>query len=146
LSAAAGFSTAGPVTPEVIQQLASHAIVRQVVRFAAVGVLATGSHYVVLIALVELAHMRPVIATTIGYCVGIVVSYSLNRRFTFVTDAPVVSSFVKFAVLYGIGMALNAVIMGGLIAWGAPYLLAQVAATAIVLFWNFLGARYIVFR
>lgn len=134
------------MTPELIQQLANRAIVRQVVRFAAVGVLATGSHYVVLIALVELAHVRPVIATTIGYCVGTVVSYALNRRFTFVTDAPVVSSFVKFAVLYGIGMALNAAIMGALIAWSAPYLLAQVVATAIVLFWNFLGARYIVFR
>ncbi|MGH6949406.1 MAG: GtrA family protein [Vitreimonas sp.] len=125
----------------------SHALVRQVGRFAVVGVIATATHYAILIALVEIGHVGPVVATTCGYVVGIVVSYALNRRFTFSeTTAPVASSFAKFVLLYGVGAVLNGGIMGGLIEFGAPYLLAQVAATGLVLFWNFLGARYIVFR
>lgn len=124
----------------------NHALVRQVARFAVVGVIATAVHYGVLIALVEFGHAKPVLATTIGYCVGIVVSYALNRRFTFASDAPVASSFAKFALLYGIGMVLNGAIVGGLIGAGAHYLVAQVTATAIVLVWNFLGARYVAFR
>lgn len=133
--------------PERLQHVLDHALVRQIARFAIVGVIATAVHYAVLIALVEIGHVRPVIATTIGYGVGIVVSYALNRRFTFqASGAPVASSFAKFVVLYGVGAFLNGAIVAALIAQGAPYLLAQVAATALVLFWNFLGARYIVFR
>ena len=135
------------MTPERLQQILSHALVRQAGRFAIVGAIATAAHYAILIALVEIGHVEPVVATTFGYGVGIVVSYTLNRRFTFgETTAPVASSFAKFALLYGVGAVLNGAIMGGLIGLGAPYLLAQVVATGIVLFWNFLGARYIVFR
>jgi putative flippase GtrA len=134
------------VTPELINRLANHAIVRQALRFAVVGVIATAAHYAVLIALVEIGHLRPVIATTIGYGIGIVVSYALNRRFTFEAKTPVASSFAKFALLYGVGMLLNGAIVGWLVSVGAPYLIAQVAATALVLFWNFLGARYVAFR
>ncbi len=135
------------MTPERLQEIFSHALVRQVGRFAIVGAIATAAHYAILIALVEIGHVGPVLATTFGYVVGIAVSYTLNRRFTFSeTTAPVGSSFAKFVLLYGVGAVLNGAIMAGLIELGAPYLLAQVAATGLVLFWNFLGARYIVFR
>ena len=135
------------MTPERLQEIISHALVRQVGRFAIVGAIATAVHYAILIALVEFGHINPVLATTLGYVVGIVVSYALNRRFTFSeTTAPVVSSFAKFVLLYGVGAVLNGAIVGGLIGLGALYLLAQVAATGLVLFWNFFGARYIVFR
>jgi putative flippase GtrA len=147
LPARAAFPTAVPVTPERLQEIFSHALVRQVGRFAVVGVIATAAHYAILIALVEIGHVEPVLATTLGYVVGISVSYALNRRFTFSdTTAPVASSFAKFALLYGVGGVLNGAIMGGLISLGAPYLLAQVVATGLVLIWNFLGARFLVFR
>lgn len=135
------------MTPERLQELINHALVRQVGRFAVVGAVATAAHYAILIALVEIGHVNPVLATTCGYVIGIVVSYTLNRRFTFSeTTAPVASSFAKFVLLYGVGAALNGAIVAALIGLGAMYLLAQVAATGLVLIWNFLGARYIVFR
>jgi len=134
------------VTPELINRLANHAVVRQLVRFAIAGAIATAAHYTVLISLVEIGHVPPVIATTLGYCVGIVVSYVLNRRYTFETKAPVASSFLKFGALYGVGMFLNGAIVATLIAWGAPYMLAQVVATGLVLIWNYLAARFVAFR
>lgn len=118
----------------------------QIARFAAVGIAATATHYAILIALVEGAGARPVLATTIGYAFGIVVSYALNRRFTFKSDAPIAASFAKFALLYGIGALLNGAIMAALIGQGAWYLLAQIVATGLVLIWNFLGARFVAFR
>lgn len=121
-------------------------MVRQALRFAIVGAIATAVHYAILIVLVELADVAPVIATTIGYGVGIVVSFTLNRRYTFaVPDAPA-ARFVKFALLYAIGAFLNGLVMSALMGAGAPYLLAQIGATALVLIWNFAGARYLVFR
>lgn len=135
------------ITPERLQDLLSHAVVRQIGRFAVVGAVATAVHYAIMVALVEIGHVPPVVATTIGYGFGIVVSYTLNRRFTFeARGTPVAKSFAKFVVLYGVGAFLNGAIVGALIAVGAHYLLAQVAATGLVLIWNFLGARYVVFR
>ncbi|MBC7769258.1 MAG: GtrA family protein [Phycisphaerales bacterium] len=135
------------MTPERLQHLLSHAVVRQIGRFALVGAVATIVHYAIMVALVEIGHVTPVLATTIGYGAGIVVSYTLNRRFTFdARGTPVASSFMKFALLYGVGALLNGAIVAGLIAVGAHYLAAQIVATALVLFWNFLGARYVVFR
>lgn len=121
-------------------------LLAQVARFAAAGIAATAAHYSVLIALVEGAGVRPVLATTIGYLFGIAVSYALNRRFTFKSAAPVALSFAKFAALYGIGAILNGAIMAGLTGQGAWYLFAQIVATGLTLVWNFLGARFIAFR
>lgn len=115
-------------------------------RFAIAGGIATLVHYAVLVALIEWAQVRPVIATTIGYGIGVLVSYALNRRYTFNSDAPILSSFPKYALLYGVGMVLNGVIFAAILTLGAPYILAQICATAIVLVWNFLGARYVAFR
>jgi len=125
----------------------NHAVVRQAARFAVVGSIATGVHYAILIALVEIGHVKPLVATTFGYCFGVITSYALNRRFTFRdTAAPVASSFLKFVLLYGIGAVLNGTIMSTVMHLGAPYILAQVAATGLVMIWNFLGARFVVFR
>ena len=131
---------------ETARRLARHPLAQQGTKFVLVGAVATAAHYAILIALVELAGMAPVLATTAGYCVGIAVSYALNRRFTFASRAPLARSFGKFALLYAVGALLNGAIMAQLIAWGAAYLLAQVIATSVVLFWNFAGARFVVFR
>jgi putative flippase GtrA len=131
---------------DLIERFATGNLARQILRFALAGAAATAAHYSVLIGLVELGGVRPVVATTIGYCVGIVVSYALNRRYTFNSATPIIASFPKFAVLYGIGMVLNGAIFAGLMSLGAIYIAAQIGATAIVLFWNFLGARFVAFR
>lgn len=135
------------MTPDLINRIATHATTRQVLRFAVVGVIATAVHYSILTALVEIGHVNKIAATTIGYVFGTIVSYVLNRRFTFeARGTPVMKSFAKYALLYGIGALLNAAIFGALVQAGLYYLLAQVIATGIVLFWNFLGARFVVFR
>ncbi|MGE0595849.1 MAG: GtrA family protein [Hyphomonadaceae bacterium] len=118
----------------------------QFLRFAIVGAIATGVHYAVLVALVEGAGVAPLLATTCGYAFGIATSYTLNRRFTFGARGAVGATLAKFVLLYAIGAALNGAVMAGLIATGAHYLAAQVGATALVLIWNFAGARYVVFR
>lgn len=127
-------------------QLLANRLLRQFLIFASVGVVATGVHYTILILLVEKAGIAPVAATTLGYLAGAVVSYTLNRRLTFEARPAVGSSFAKFLALGAMGAAMNAGIVAGLAALHAHYLLAQAAATCIVLFWNYFSARYFVFR
>lgn len=131
---------------ELLHRFAATDLARQLVRFVAVGAVATVVHYTILIALVELGGAAPVLSTTAGYAAGTVVSYILNRRYTFKSNAPHLASFPKFVALNAVGMLLNGAIVAALISFGVWYLLAQVIATGLVLIWNFLGARFFAFR
>jgi putative flippase GtrA len=121
-------------------------VAREFLRFAAVGVAATAAHYAVLIALKELGGVDPVPATAVGFAIGAVVSYVLNRAFTFTARPAIASSLAKFAAIAVVGAFINAGIVALLIGQGLYYLVAQVIATLVVLVWNYAGARLIVFR
>lgn len=128
-----------------VEEWARRPIVRQAARFASVGAAATFIHYAILIALVEGLGVSPVVGSTIGFGVGLAFSYTLNRRFTFESQTRHATALVKYVALYGVGMALNGAILAALMHLGAAYLLAQIIATGIVMVWNFVGARWLVF-
>lgn len=131
---------------DMLRRLQQRPIVRQALRFAAAGAVATAVHFILLIALVELGGLGPVLASTLAYCVGVCVSFFLNRRFTFEAKGDLGMTFAKYAALYAVGIFLNGAIMAALIQLGLWYILAQLIAVALILVWNFFGARYVVFR
>ncbi len=115
-------------------------------RFATIGVGATAVHYAVLVALVELAHAPLVPATSVGFICGAVVSYTLNRRLTFAHQPAFGAGLAKFVVVGFVGLGLNALIVSWLHGLGLPYILAQMVATVVILGWNFVMARFVIFR
>ena len=90
------------------------------------------------------------LAKGIGYCVGTVCAYFLNRRFTFrAKGGP--KSFVAYVMLYvvtlGLNVAANAGVLrvlpfDGEIALAIAYVFATGLAAATI----FLGLKYVVFR
>lgn len=108
-------------------------------RFAVVGGIATAIQYAILILLVRGFGMAPTAASSIGFALSAVANYLLNYRFTFDSDRPHGPAAAKFGLLAATGLLINAVIMHLLVAAGVHYLLAQVCATGVVLFWNFVG-------
>ena len=115
---------------------------RQFVNFVIVGIAAAVVHYSVLIGLVEGAKAGTVVATLAGYIGGGVLSYWLNRRFTYRSDRPHGEAAWRFALVAGVGFLLTGALMqlfNGL--WGWPYLLAQLVITGIVLIWSFVANR-----
>jgi putative flippase GtrA len=108
-------------------------------RYLAVGGIATVIQYILLILLVRAFRMAPTLASTIGFALSAIVNYLLNYHFTFESDRPHGPAAAKFAVLAASGLLTNAVMMHLLVNAGVRYLLAQVCATAVVLFWGFIG-------
>jgi putative flippase GtrA len=102
--------------------------------------------YCVLAALVELAHAAKMPASIAAYGCGAVTSYLLNHRFTFGAQTKAKNTFVKFTIVTLIGLGLNTAIFAALVHFGWHYLLAQCAATALVLIWNYAGARLFAFK
>lgn len=108
--------------------------------FVLVGAIATAIHYGVLILCVQGFAVSPTLATTAGFLVSAVANYALNYRLTYNSDRPHLETAGKFVIVSSIGAAGNAAIMHvGAVVMSWPYLLVQLGATAVILFWNFIG-------
>lgn len=105
------------------------------VRYTGAGLLATLSHYALLIAAVEWLRVPAPVAAGAGACLGAAVSYAVNRRYTFAANtrhARAVPRFVGVVILLA---TLNAAAVDlGTRVLGWPYLAAQVAATGVLVF------------
>ena len=114
----------------------------QFFRYAGAGAIGTTAHYAVLIALVQLAGAGAVAASTVGAIAGALVNYALNHRFTFASRRTHRAALPRFLVVAGGGVVLNAAVMAAMLAAvPAHYLVAQVAATGVVLVAGFLANR-----
>jgi putative flippase GtrA len=119
----------------------------ELVAFASVGVAGTAAQYLTLTALVEWGHFSAVRSSIVGYLAGAAVNYWLNHRVTFRSGERHIVAAPKFLTIAAIGLGLNSIIMTIGAEWiGLHYLLAQVVATVICLFWHFLGNRVWTFR
>jgi putative flippase GtrA len=122
-------------------------LAHQFVRYAGVGALATGFHYLTLVAAVELGGASPVLAAMCGFLVGGSISYGLNRSWTFGSDRAHEAAVPRFAIVAFIGFLLTGAFMALLTGrLGLHYLLAQVTTTGLVVIWTFLGHRHWTFR
>jgi putative flippase GtrA len=117
-------------------------LIRQFSSFLVVAFIATGVHYALLIGLVEIAGVSAVAAALAGYSTGGAVSYTLNRRHVFRSNAPHELAASRFAVVATVGFGLTYLFMSLLVdSAHVPYLPAQVATTIIVMIWNFTAHR-----
>jgi putative flippase GtrA len=101
------------------------------------------THYGVLIWLVEMEGIPAIPATLVGYVLGGLVSYGLNRVVTFAATRSHAEAGWRFAIVAGVGFFLTWGLMGLFHGrWGVPYILAQILTTGIVLCWSFVAHKY----
>jgi putative flippase GtrA len=124
-------------------------LARQFTSFFWIGLIAAAIHYGCLIGLVELAGFAPVPATLIGFALGGIASYSLNRRYTYRSERPHAEATWRFAVVAFVGFLLTWALMsffgwraGARFALWHVYLVAQLVTTGIVLIWSFLAHKF----
>ena len=114
-------------------------------RYIGVGGLGTIFHYVLLAALVELAAVRPPVASVAGAILGAAVNYALNYHFTFTSVRSHRHTGPRFIIV-----ALLAATLQGAGMWVlAPrihYLVAQAICTLVVLAIGFVLNRGWTFR
>ncbi|MFG1352192.1 GtrA family protein [Xanthobacter autotrophicus] len=117
-------------------------LIRQLASFVGVGLAATAAHFAALTLMVENGLTGPVAGSGVGFVVGGIVSYALNRRFTFESTRSHAGAVPRFMVVAGVAFVLNGLIMGLLVhQLGLYYLLAQAITTGIIMLWTFSGYR-----
>ena len=115
----------------------------QFLRYVAVGLAAAVGHYATLIGLVETEAAGPVVGSLAGFVVGGVISYVLNRRFTFDSDRSHAGAVPRFALIAGAAFLLTGFLMHALTDWaGIHCMLAQLVTTGIVLIWTIFANRF----
>jgi len=110
-------------------------------RYAAVGVVATSSHYALLAALVEWAAWRPAWATGAGAVLGAQVAFVGNRWFTFGHTGPWLPAWWRFQTTALLGGLLSMAIVAAGTRLGVHYLASQVLATLLGMVLTYLVNR-----
>ena len=125
----------------------SRPLLNNIVRFGLVGALVTGLVYVAFIGLLELG-VHYLVAAAIGWALGVMISYVLNRSFTFgVRKPPEAKEFGAFMATYLLQLVLGQftywVLMGVLHLGPSVAFAANLVFTASV---SFVFMRWVVFR
>ena len=108
-------------------------------KYGIVGVLGTALPFAALVALVELSGVHPVPASVAGFVLVLVVSFLLNRSWTFAVRDAGSTAFVKYAAVSVTGLLLNTGIMYAaveLLHW--KYWIGQLLVVLVVPPCNFL--------
>lgn len=109
----------------------------QLMRYAAVGGVATAVHYLLLVACVELAAWPAWLASGLGAVAGAQLAYYGNRRFTFAHRGARAASYPRFQATALLGAVAGMGVVALAVRMGVYYLLAQLLATLLMLLLTF---------
>jgi len=114
-----------------------HLSLRKLAVFLLVGGGATALHYLIAALLWRAVGLAPPLASGLGFGLSALFNYAANARYTFQSTGAHTQNLPRFALVAGIGLALNSGVIWGLTHWGWNAVAAQLLATVLVLAWNF---------
>ena len=121
----------------VLEATVKRPALTQLMRYAAVGGLATLVHYLLLVLCVEFNAWPAWLASGLGGIAGAQVAYYGNRRFTFSHQGTVSSSWSRFQATALLGAVTGMGVVAVAVGIGLHYLLAQMLATLLMLLLTF---------
>jgi len=117
-------------------------------KFSIVGFVNTAGSYLLFFILLEIAHINYLVSSVSSYILGILISYFGNKYWTFrIVRSVRRLEFIKYMILNLVGLSLNTLIMVILVEkYKINPLIAQIFAMSVVIFFNFFGSKFWVFR
>lgn len=122
----------------------------KLLRYGVVGVIGAVAHMSTLFFLVEFDFARPVAASTAGFVLALLISYAMNRIWTFAYAGSYWASLIRYCIVSLTGLGLNLLIiklftdvLGLWYGWGAFFAVGVVALNNFVLnnAWTFTQKR-----
>jgi len=131
------------------------------VRSLFVGAAAFAADFLTLALLKELGNINTLVASTLGFVVGVTVNYLLSNFWAF-RSSNVENSLMRFLIFVAIaivGLLINNLIIslfdvtfaereifGNLLQPRRYYMLGKIVATVVVFFWNFFSRKLLLYR
>ena len=108
------------------------------VKYGLVGILGTFLHFAILIFLVRLLGSNVLFSSTFGFIVVLIISYFLNKHWTFQSSEQGIQEFTKYSIVSLIGLLLNTIVMYlSIYVFGFNYIIGQFLVVLIVPVSNF---------
>jgi putative flippase GtrA len=122
-------------------------LVRQAVRFGAVGLINTAVGLVLIYSAMYFFGLGPGVANAIGYGFGLIISFGLNRIWTFEEKRPARIFLGRYILVAGVAYLCNmcAVLAGVSVFHINPYLI-QLLGISLYTVLMFFGCKWLVFR
>jgi putative flippase GtrA len=118
-----------------------------IIRYGLVGIMGTLLHFTSVILFVEAVRLDPVLGSGLGFLLVLVVSYILNRTWTFRSNSKGARQFFSYTLVSLLGLGLNSAIMFvsvHVLKWN--YIYGQGMVVAVVPASNYILNRYWTFR
>lgn len=119
-------------------------LLNQILRFGVVGVIATLIDYGLFLLLTEVCHLHYLLANPIAFLVSVIFNYILSVKFVFDVDKrhSTGAQFTYFTLMSAVGLGINELalwLLSDLL--HIPYQLSKLAATAVVMVYNFVTRK-----
>lgn len=121
----------------------------QLFRYVFVGGIAFIADWGMMVFLHEALHTNVYIATAIAFIFGLIVNFILSKIFVFQEASEktgTVGEFIVYGIIGATGLLFTEVIMWLLLKIGILYMIAKVVAAAIVLIWNFVARKILLYK
>jgi putative flippase GtrA len=121
-------------------------VLRQLFRYALIGIASNGCGYLAYLAITSLG-VAPKTAMTFLYLAVAAIGFFGNRKFTFSHEGGLTRSGLRYVVAHAAGYFLNLTILFVFVdELGLPHQLVQAAAVFVVAAFLFVAFRFHVFR
>lgn len=117
-------------------------MIKKIVNFGLVGVIATAIEYILLIVIKEIFKIDVLIASGIAFTISLLFNYILSIKYVFVDKKEMskAKEMTGFFITALIGLGINQLMMYVLVDLvSIYYLFAKVISTGIVMVWNFVS-------
>ena len=122
----------------------------QFFRYVFVGGIATIADWGVLYLLTECAHMNHLVAAVFSFIAGLAVNFILSKLLVFKANEARTNAwmeFIGYAIIGVVGLGITELIMYLLTnRMGLHYMASKAVATVIVLIWNYVARKKIIYK
>lgn len=124
-----------------MKTILNNKLIKQIIKFGIVGVIAFVIDYGTLVILKELFNINLFISTEIAFIISVIVNYILSIKFVFDVKNKN-NNFIPFIILSFMGLLLTELIMYiGVDKIKITYLIVKIVATIIVMVFNFITRK-----
>ena len=119
-------------------------LIAQLMKFGVVGVIAFIIDYGLMVLLTEVFGIDYLVSATVSFTVSVIFNYIASMRYVFRHREGMSKrrEFIIFVTLSVLGLLINDLIMWvGTGLWGISYLITKIAATAVVMVYNFVTRK-----
>lgn len=94
----------------------------------------------------EIIHINPYLSNVIGYCIGYLISYSLNRTWTFEFSGGYLKSVGLFILVSSVAFVCNIIVLYTLLYFHISALISQICSIMAHGIMHYIGMKHVAFK